>query len=108
MQLPDWEIFITRIAREILNEQSPQKLLQVREMFYELLTNCIPVDIIFTVLTRELCKTLDDGLKNELIFWAAYYEHRANQGAKEIFHLEAFTAKFMALYKKWLVSMFEL
>jgi replication factor C subunit 3/5 len=28
--LPDWELYICRIAREILTEQSPAKLLQVR------------------------------------------------------------------------------
>eukprot|EP01041_Mallomonas_annulata_P009218 gene9218-19116_t len=104
--LPDWETYIIRIAREILQEQSPSKLLQVRDMFYELLTNCIPAEIIMTTLTRELMKALDDQLKHELFHWAAYYEHRLVVGSKEIFHLEAFVAKFMAIYKRWLVAMF--
>lgn len=30
-------------------------------------------------------------------------EHRLQLGSKEIFHLEAFVAKFMSLYKAWLV-----
>lgn len=94
------------MAREILQEQSPAKLLQVREMLYELLTNCIPVDVIFQSLTKELMKTMDDTLKHELIYLAAYYERRACQGSKNIFHLEAFVAKFMAMYKKWLINMF--
>lgn len=104
--LPDWELYIVRISREIMMEQSPTKLLQVRDMLYELLTNCIPADIIIRTLTRELCKSLDDSLKHELVHWAAYYEHRIRLGSKEIFHLEAFVAKFMATYKKWLTSMF--
>lgn len=104
--LPDWELYICRIAREIMQEQSPTKLLHVRDMLYELLTNCIPADIIIRTLTRELCKSLDDSLKHELIHWAAYYEHRIRLGSKEIFHLEAFVAKFMATYKKWLTAMF--
>mmetsp|Transcript_10606 Transcript_10606/g.10680 ORF Transcript_10606/g.10680 Transcript_10606/m.10680 type:complete len:357 (+) Transcript_10606:60-1130(+) len=106
VHLPDWEVYIMRIAREILQEQSPSKLLLVRDMFYELLTNCIPADVMITTLTRELLKALDDSLKHELIHWSAYYEHRIRMGSKEIFHLEAFVAKFMAIYKRWIVSMF--
>ena len=104
--IPDWELYICRIAREIVQEQSPTKLLQVRDMLYELLTNCIPSDVIVRTLTRELSKSLDDSLKHELVHWAAYYEHRMQLGSKEIFHLEAFVAKFMAAYKKWLTAMF--
>lgn len=106
VQLPDWELYITRLAREILQEQTPTKLLQAREMLYELLTNCIPADIIMKTLTRELMKALDDTLKHEISHWAAYYEHRVCMGSKEIFHLEAFVAKFMSIYKRWLISMF--
>jgi len=58
------------------------------------------------VLVRELMKPLDDQLKHELIHWAAHYEHRLRQGSKEIFHLEAFAAKFMAIYKRWIVAVF--
>ena len=39
--------------------------------------------------------------------WAAYYENRIKAGTKEIFHLEAFVAKFMSVYKKWIVSSFD-
>ena len=38
---------------------------------------------------------------------AAMYEHRMQQGSKAIFHLEAFVAKFMSLYKTWTLSMME-
>jgi replication factor C subunit 3/5 len=37
---------------------------------------------------------------------AAFYEHRVQQGSKEIFHLEAFVAKFMVIYKKFMDAMF--
>lgn len=66
-------------------------------MLYELLTNCIPADVIIKVLVRELLPKLDDQLKHEVVYWAAYYEHRVQIGSKEIFHLEAFIAKFMSL-----------
>lgn len=104
--LPDWEIYIGKIAKEIMQEQSPNKLLQVRDMVYELLTNCIPADIIITTLAKELMKQLDDQLKHELIYWAAFYEHRIQMGSKDIFHLEAFIAKFMSIYKRWIISIF--
>jgi replication factor C subunit 3/5 len=45
-------------------------------MLYELLTNCIPADVIIQTLTREFMKALDDTLKHEVAHWAAYYEHR--------------------------------
>jgi replication factor C subunit 3/5 len=106
LALPDWQIFISRLAKEILQEQSPSKLLQAREMFYSLLTNCIPAEIILQTLVRELMKALDDTLKYEVVHWAAFYEHRIAQGSKEIFHLEAFVAKFMAIYKRWLLALF--
>lgn len=106
VQLPDWQLYLAHLAREILQEQSPSKLLHAREMLYELLTNCIPADVILVQLVAELMKSLDDTLKHEVAHWAAYYEHRLCVGGKDIFHLEAFVAKFMAVYKKWLVSLF--
>lgn len=32
-------------------------------------------------------------------------EHRVHEGQKDIFHIEAFVAKFMSLYKKFLISL---
>lgn len=40
---------------------------------------------------RELLPKLDDQLKHELVYWAAFYEHRVQVGSKEIFHLEVLT-----------------
>lgn len=57
-------------------------------------------------LTTELMPKLDDEVKHELAHWAAFYQHRLQTGQKEIFHLEAFIAKFMATYKHWLVNTF--
>lgn len=106
IQLPDWESYIAKLARDILQEQTPSKLLQARDMLYELLTNCIPADVIMATLSRELMKALDDTLKHEVAHWVAFYEHRISVGSKDIFHLEAFVAKFMSVYKRWLVSLF--
>eukprot|EP00993_Chasmostoma_nieuportense_P001763 NODE_2614_length_1136_cov_67.844400_g2494_i0.p1 GENE.NODE_2614_length_1136_cov_67.844400_g2494_i0~~NODE_2614_length_1136_cov_67.844400_g2494_i0.p1 ORF type:complete len:346 (+),score=92.55 NODE_2614_length_1136_cov_67.844400_g2494_i0:65-1102(+) len=94
----DWENYIALIAREMCAEQSPKQILEVRGKLYELLANCIPPDIIFQRLSREL-STLAEGLTAEVAHWAAHYEHRSQLGSKPIFHLEAFVCKFMHLYK---------
>lgn len=68
---------------------------------YELLTNCIPPDIILKTLTKVLLSRLDDQLKHQVVRWSAHYDHRMKCGSKPIFHLEAFVAKFMSIYKRW-------
>jgi replication factor C subunit 3/5 len=106
VQRTDWELYIRQIAIDITKEQTPQRLMATREKFYELLVNCIPADIIIKTLAMELMKNLDDSLKQEVVEWAAFYEHRIALGSKEIFHLEAFVAKYMAIYKKYLNDLF--
>jgi replication factor C subunit 3/5 len=102
----DWELYIQNLAVDITREQSPQRLLAAREKLYELLVNCIPASVIIKRLTEELIKNLDDSLKLQVLEWAAFYEHRISLGSKEIFHLEAFVAKYMAIYKKYLNDLF--
>lgn len=50
LELPDWEEFIVQLAKEIAEEQSPRRLQAVRAKLYELLSHCIPPEIIFKVL----------------------------------------------------------
>jgi replication factor C subunit 3/5 len=102
----DWEKYISQLAVDIVKEQSPQRLMAAREKLYELLINCIPAQVILKTLVMELLNSLDDSIKGEVITWAAFYEHRISLGSKEIFHLEAFIAKFMAIYKKYLADLF--
>ncbi|KAJ8570276.1 hypothetical protein K7X08_037248 [Anisodus acutangulus] len=83
-----------------------QYLFEVRGNFYDLLTICIPPEIILKRLLFELLKKLDSELKHEVSHWAAHYEHRMRLGQKAIFHLEAFVAKFMSIYKSFLISTF--
>jgi len=107
IQLPDWERYVALIAKDVTANQTPQVLLDTRAKLYELLANCIPADIIFKTLTTELCRKLDDDMKFQVVHWAAFYQSRlVSQGQKPIYHLEAFVAKFMAIYKEYLVSMF--
>ncbi|VEU41744.1 unnamed protein product [Pseudo-nitzschia multistriata] len=102
----DWEVYIRQLATDITKEQSPQTLMIARDKLYELLVNCIPASTILKSLTGELLNNLDDSVKLEVIEWAAFYEHRLAMGSKDIFHLEAFVAKFMAIYKKYLNDLF--
>jgi len=102
----DWEQYITQLAAEVTQEQSPQRLIAAREKLYELLINCIPATIIIKTLSLELMKNLDDSVKHEVMEAAAFYEHRIAMGSKDIFHLEAFLAKFMAIYKQYLNDLF--
>jgi len=101
----DWEDYIALISNEIIEEQSPKRLLSIRTKLYELLTHCIPPEIILKNLSLELLKKLDSELKCEVIKWAAFYEHRLQMGSKAIFHLEAFVAKFMSIFKRFLLSL---
>uniref|UniRef100_A0AAR2LGM5 Replication factor C subunit 3 n=1 Tax=Pygocentrus nattereri TaxID=42514 RepID=A0AAR2LGM5_PYGNA len=78
------------------------QLLEVRARLYELLTHCIPPEIIMKGLVSELLNNCDGHLKAEVAQMAAYYEHRLQLGNKAIYHLEAFVAKFMAIYKKFM------
>ncbi|KAK4769921.1 hypothetical protein SAY87_030453 [Trapa incisa] len=102
----DWEEYVSEIVSDIMKEQSPKRLFQVRGKIYELLTNCIPPEIVLKRLLYELLRKLDDELKHEVCHWAAYYEHRMHLGQKAIFHLEAFIAKFMSIYKSFLIATF--
>ena len=83
------------------------RLLQIRGKFYELLTHCISATTIIRTLTFELMRQVDDELKIELIHHSAFYEHRIQTGTKAIFHLEAFVAKFMSIYKRFLLDVYD-
>jgi replication factor C subunit 3/5 len=54
---------------------------------------------------KELLASCDTELKVEVISYAAEYEYRLRAGQKQIFHLEAFVAKFMSVYKHFLQEM---
>jgi len=101
-----WKLFIDELARIVVEEQSPKRLLLARQKLYELLANCIPPDIIFETLTISLMENIDDSLRPKLARWSAYHEHRMQIGAKPIIHLEAFLARFMHIYKKWQTEFF--
>ena len=104
VQLPDWQLFVRALADEILTEQTPKALLKTRGKLYELIANCIPPDLIMRALTQELLRKVPVAVKHEAVHWAAMYEARMQNGSKAIFHLEAYIAKFMSIYKKHLMT----
>ena len=106
VQVADWERFIASIGEDILREQAPSQLLKVRAKLYELLTNCIPSDVILKELTKHIMRKCDQEVQIDIAHWAAFYEHRLHLGQKDILHLEAFVAKTMSLYKAHLLSAF--
>eukprot|EP00301_Raphidiophrys_heterophryoidea_P018192 c3190_g1_i1.p1 GENE.c3190_g1_i1~~c3190_g1_i1.p1 ORF type:complete len:367 (+),score=78.20 c3190_g1_i1:42-1103(+) len=106
IQKTDWELFTAQIASEILLEQSPKRLMSIRGKLYELLSNCIPPEIILQTLATELMKTTDDTLKGQIISLAAQCDHSMRNGSKPILHLEAFVARFMSLYRHFMATMF--
>lgn len=102
---PDWEALISQVAKEIMDEHSPARILQVRAKLYDLLTHCIPPTTILKTLTFKLIPMIDDALKADVIMWSAFYEHRIRLGTKYIFHLEAFVAKFMRILETYLMGL---
>ena len=99
---PDWEALIEVIAKEIVEERTPARILQVRAKLYDLLTHCIPATTILKVrltcryklqkvayvlivwpqtLTFKLMPKIDDGLKADVVKWSAFYEHRIRTGS---------------------------
>lgn len=101
----EWQLYLRETANQILSEQTPAKLEKVRERLYELLAQGIPPDTIFKTLVENLVKKCDMSLKAKTVEFACLYEHRMQQGNKHIFHLEAFVANFMAIYKKFMNEM---
>lgn len=51
---------------------------------------------------KELVSNCDMKLKAVVVEKAAFFEYRVHKGNKGIFHLEAFVASFMCIYKKFM------
>ena len=101
---PDYEALIAQIADDIMAEHTPARILMVRAKMYDLLSHCIPPTTVLKGLTFRLVAKVDDELKADVIKWSAHYEHRIHLGAKHIFHLEAFVARFMRILEGYLMG----
>jgi len=52
---PDWETYCYKVADMIIQEQTPQRVMEVRAKLYELLSHCIPATVVLKV--RSLLDT---------------------------------------------------
>eukprot|EP01067_Filipodium_phascolosomae_P003838 Filipodium_phascolosomae@DN2680_c2_g1_i15.p1 len=90
-----WEVYIQDISGQILIEQSPKKLLATRQQLYDLLTNCIPADIILKLLNalsapkEASAKQAPSHLQRlcpSIVATASQFDHSLRQGTKDILH----------------------
>jgi replication factor C subunit 3/5 len=97
--LPDWKHFVAEIASDILSEQSPRMLNEIRGKFYQLLGQCIPGDIVLRELLMFLLATVPPAVRPDLCSAAGGFDVNMKLGAKPIMHLEAFAAAAMKVLK---------
>jgi len=98
--LPHWLEKIKQLAKMMIETQSISRLKEIRPLLYEMQTHLIPSELIMRELVKELLPNcIENSMKPKLISIAAYYEHKMRLGSKHAYHLEAFIAKFMTLYK---------
>jgi len=102
MSLPQeaWDMALERVAKMILQEQSPRMAMEVRGRLYELMAACLPSDFILKQLMLKLiADQRNDQLKQRTVAAAAHFEATMKSGSKDIFHLEAFVLRFMTDFK---------
>lgn len=94
-----WEDGVDWIVSAMISEQTPRKLLEVRNKLYDLLSLCIPADAVLKKLTREIIAKVPDKIHCDIISAAANCSHLLRLGSKDIFHLEYFCVQFMATFR---------
>lgn len=99
--LPQWQTFIQKMAKKIMDQQSVRKLEEVRSDLYELQAHLIPPEVVFEVMVDHILSTCDSKVKSTLLRLAAFYEHKMRLGSKQIYHFEAFVANFMNVLKSF-------
>jgi replication factor C subunit 3/5 len=99
------DVTLKQIANHILAIQNSHRLLDIREKLYDLVSHCIPAIVILKSLVDNLLDSIDDSIKCDVVKWAAHFDYQMKCGGRSsIFHLEAFLAKFMYIYKKSLLE----
>lgn len=100
----DWQVAVDEAAAQMVRAQSPDSLLAVRAKLYDLLGHAIPADVVLRRLVGELLGRVDQEHAPAICYWAARFDHRLATGTKAVVHLEAFAARFMAIYKQFLTE----
>ena len=102
IMLGDWEYACKDAAVLLTRAQSAEQLLAFRKRMQELLSHAVPSDVILRRLVDNILHIADDEICPEICKVAAHFDHNLTKGTKAIFHLEAFAARFMQLYAKFL------
>jgi replication factor C subunit 3/5 len=104
--VPEWERYTDSLCRLVKESKLDGTVMKaIRNHLYELLVHCVPPTEIFKRLVHVLLQGLDPSLIEPVTEAAAAYEARMQNGTKPIFHLEAFVAKFVCIYRDFFAEM---
>lgn len=101
ISLPDWELFLQKVVDCIFAEQSPKALFDIRQMFYDLLCECVSGETILRHLVDGIVDRIAAADQPKVFQLAAKYDYNMRVGTSfnTIVHLEAFTAGVMQVLK---------
>lgn len=102
VMLGDWEYACQDVAVLLTRNQSASQLIAVRKRLQDMLAHAIPADILLRRLVQEILALVDDEISPEICKVAAKFDCNLTNGTKPIFHLEAFSARFMQIYSSFL------
>lgn len=77
---PDWETYCVKVADAILQEQSAQKLLEIRGKIYELLSHCIPPTVVLKVCRFPLASFIVPTSYSDAI-WPVLIRRQSRTGS---------------------------
>lgn len=102
---PEWEKYTDDLVKIMVESDiNPDTMKKIRNHLYELLVHCVPPTEIFKRILTKLCVKSDQQLIPHITEAAAIYEARMQNGTKPIFHLEAFVARFICIYRDYLAD----
>lgn len=102
VMLGDWEYVCQEVAIMLTRSQTVTQLVAVRKSLQELLSHAVPPDVILRSLLEQILRIADDEICPEICRVAAKFDRNLTRGTKPIFHLEAFSARFMQIYAAFL------
>ncbi|CAI9103344.1 OLC1v1001807C1 [Oldenlandia corymbosa var. corymbosa] len=120
-----WEDDMANIAKDVIEEQSPKQLYNIRSKLQNLIEHNVSAEFIFETLVKELKKNLDEQLWKQIdSLYEKYnknddsgnpFAHRQEEMGKRLqdpvkkaihqfMRIEEFIAKFMSWYKGMVVK----
>lgn len=96
----EYERYLKEVVNNVMEEQSPKRLKIVRGKLYDVLCSCIPANVVFNYLAKELMSRSELEVKYEIARYAADYQTGMMSGSKPIMHLEEFLSRFMQIHRR--------